>query len=506
MIATNQKPSHHLSEEQHDDSEWCWDMEFLQSDWAGISPDHSNSQNYTPQLPSPDIFQTQEANSQRNQVKATKPPASLVELLPPESTFLTALIILQQHFSAVDSAAPAPAPSLSQTSMGSSVELQCQAPQGHSSLEFKLFRVQELIDTVKHPQKQQTALFTLREDDWEKENLYCCQYENSMYSMYLQIKLKVVNASPPPSPHLVVEPSSGLVMPGEMLSFLCRAPYAAQNQPPHAFLLLRRARGTAGSMVAPAKLVSQSPDAHFHLKATGQDDGGEYVCLYQLKAPKTLNSTDSQPVQITVIELPVPTISLSQLEGEIMECTGSPAYPQAFFSLFHVGVLTPIATHQASMTQHSARFSIPVRYEHGTQYQCQYSVSLRDTRAYSKMSTALTVPCIKGYHDCTTASAGTIDLALVIGSVSAGVVFLMVVSLLGFAVHRHIKSNSEQKRKREQEKLWQHVHCRDHVLDLTLQRADIGSEEPGGTLRGEALESEPIYDYPMSTFKNSLFL
>ncbi|TRY98281.1 hypothetical protein DNTS_014165 [Danionella cerebrum] len=89
--ATNQKPSHHLSEEQHDDSEWCWDMEFLQSDWAGISPDHSNSQNYTPQLPSPDIFQTQEANSQRNQVKATKPPASLVELLPPESTLASSL-------------------------------------------------------------------------------------------------------------------------------------------------------------------------------------------------------------------------------------------------------------------------------------------------------------------------------------------------------------------------------------------------------------------------------
>lgn len=130
-------------------------------------------------------------------------------------------------------------------------------------------------------------------------------------------------------------------------------------------------------------------------------------------------------------ELPVPTLSLSQHEDKLLECVGSPAYPKAFFSLFRVGVLSPQATHQASLTQHSAKFPIPARYEHGMQYQCQYSVSLANTQAYSKMSTPLSVPCItgeycaecqvishkwtlnlnllhniSGYHDCTQASTG----------------------------------------------------------------------------------------------------
>lgn len=117
------------------------------------------------------------------------------------------------------------------------------------------------------------------------------------------VLLDVVFASPLPSPHLKVEPSSGHVIPGETLSFHCQAPPDHQKQPPKAFLLLQRATGTPGSMVAPAKLVSQSQEARFSVKTMGQEDSGEYVCLYQLKLPKMgqLNSTASQPVHITVI-------------------------------------------------------------------------------------------------------------------------------------------------------------------------------------------------------------
>lgn len=109
--------------------------------------------------------------------------------------------------------------------------------------------------------------------------------------------------SPPPSPHLMVEPSSGHVKPGETLSFHCQAPPEHQKHPPETFLLVQKAKGTPGSMVAPAKLVSQSLEAHFSVKTMGREDSGEYVCLYQLKLPKTgqVNSTASQPVHITVI-------------------------------------------------------------------------------------------------------------------------------------------------------------------------------------------------------------
>lgn len=117
------------------------------------------------------------------------------------------------------------------------------------------------------------------------------------------VLLDVVSVSPPPSPHLKVEPSSGHVRPGETLSFHCQAPPDHQKQPPKDFLLLRRAIGTPGSMIAPAKLVSQSQEARFSVKTMGQEDSGEYICLYQLKLPKMgqLNSTASQPVHITVI-------------------------------------------------------------------------------------------------------------------------------------------------------------------------------------------------------------
>ncbi|XP_039519767.1 uncharacterized protein LOC120473806 isoform X1 [Pimephales promelas] len=416
--------------------------------------------------------------------------------------FLTALIILEQHFTAVEPSVP-PAPTLIQNAViDSSVELICQAPHGYSGLEFKLFKFRNLTQTVQHSSKEQRARFMLMGKDTEKENLYCCQYENSMFSSYMH-----PDFSPPPSPHLMVEPSGGHVTPGETLSFHCKAPPDRQKPPPETFLLLQRAKGTPGSMVAPAKLVSKSLEARFSVKTMGREDSGEYVCLYQLKLPKTghVNSTASQPVHITVIELPVPTLSLSRHEGEFLECVGSPAYLKGSFSLFRVGVLSPQATHQASLTQHSARFPVPKHYQHGAQYQCQYSVSLGTFWAHSKMSTPVTLPCITGYHTCTEVSTGSTDLALIAGSVSAGILFLMVVSLLGFAVHRHIKNKSEERRQRKQDKFWQQIHSRDHIVDLTLQRVDIGSEGWGERLRGGPSDSEVIYDCPMTTFKNTSF-
>ncbi|XP_052414030.1 uncharacterized protein LOC127959077 isoform X2 [Carassius gibelio] len=417
--------------------------------------------------------------------------------------FLTALIILKQHFSAAEYTVP-PAPTLTQTdSRDSSVELLCQAPEGYGGLVFKLFKIQELIDKVEHSNEQQAARFILKGEDIEKEISYCCQYDLSMISQYMTPEMKVVSVSPPPSPQLVVEPSSGQVIPGDTLSFHCQAPPDPQKQPPEAFLLLRRTKGNPSSEVAPAQqLVSQSHEAHFSVKTMGLEDSGEYVCLYQLKSSKMgqVNSTASQLVHITVIELPVPTLYLSRHKGEVLVCVGSPSYPRGFFYLFRVGVPSPEETHQASLTQHSARFPIPTRYEHDAQYQCQYSVSLGKSNAYSKMSSAVTIPCITGYHNCTPTSTGSTDLALIGGSVSGGVLFLMVVAILGFAVHKHFKNMSERKRQRDQ--LWQHVSFRDHTVDLTLQHVDIESEGSGRTLRGRPSFSEPIYENFMATFKN----
>lgn len=332
-------------------------------------------------------------------------------------------------------------------------------------------------------------------EDTKKEDLYCCQYDNSMYSSYVSPELKsIVPVSPPSPPDLMVHPSSDYIVSGQTLTFTCQTPPASLNQHPEAFFLIRRARGTFTR--SPPKLVSHSKQPSFSVKAMGREDSGEYACLYQLTLPKTgqVNSTDSRPVHITVIDLPVPTLSLSQ---HVLECVGSPSYPQASFSLFRVGSSSPEAIRQFSLTQHSARFPIPNRYEYNTKYQCQYNVHLGNSHLHSKMSNVVNLPCSKG--NCTSppaANTGSADLALIIGSVSAGVLLLMVVSLLSFAIHRHIKTLAQKRRKREQDKLWQQIHSRDHVLDLPLQRVDFDFED----FRRNPSVSEPIYDIPMSTF------
>lgn len=98
----NYKPSQFLTDEDHDDSEGCWDMEFLLSDWGSASPERSNSQNYTPQRPAlqdqvhnPDLYQVQELNGPRNQIRSNRHQAyvtsSLAELLPHEATLSSSL-------------------------------------------------------------------------------------------------------------------------------------------------------------------------------------------------------------------------------------------------------------------------------------------------------------------------------------------------------------------------------------------------------------------------------
>ncbi|XDV36365.1 hypothetical protein PO909_006158 [Leuciscus waleckii] len=98
----NFKPSQFLTDEDPDDGEGCWDMEFLLSDWGNASPERSNSQNYTPQRPppqdqvhSPDLYQVQELNGPRDQTRSNRHQvsvtSSLAELLPHEATLSSSL-------------------------------------------------------------------------------------------------------------------------------------------------------------------------------------------------------------------------------------------------------------------------------------------------------------------------------------------------------------------------------------------------------------------------------
>ncbi|XP_064857479.1 uncharacterized protein LOC135560153 isoform X2 [Oncorhynchus nerka] len=438
-----------------------------------------------------------------------------------------------------------PTPSLTQsssvenTSLGA-VVLVCRAPEGPGGTLFRLHRVKKLVDTMTFPSERQEAQFTVRvREDSAREVLYCCLYQNSQgmyspYSHYLTLKQQGVASPrtpppPPPPPPLLppilsVDPPGGQVKHGQTLSFHCSPPppHSQQSPKPEAFLLLRTAKVTGhsmgSSMVHPqASLVSHSTaqTGAFHLGPVRGGEGGSYTCLYQVTVPRQgpANSTASHPVLVTVTELlPVPSLSLQSQAGEwALVCTGSPAFPGARFSLYRLGSTFPDATRSAPATRHRALFalsSLPAQDGPlSDQYQCQYSSLLGAEWSHSERSALQDVPrVIEKTTISPSSSPGLtgVDWPLVLGYLSVVVLFFIVLVGVGVAVQRKVKVMGEEKRKREGALLWAKLHSGDHVLDLTLKRVSITSQEWGNDDRAAetAFSRSPPWR-TLSTFGNT---
>ncbi|KAA0713371.1 Krueppel-like factor 4 [Triplophysa tibetana] len=91
------EPSQSLTE-HNSESEGCWDMEFLLSNWGGTSPERSNTSQSAPvhdQVHSPDIYYTQDLNEERDQARLNKHQvsitSSLAELIPHEASLNSSL-------------------------------------------------------------------------------------------------------------------------------------------------------------------------------------------------------------------------------------------------------------------------------------------------------------------------------------------------------------------------------------------------------------------------------
>lgn len=115
-----------------------------------------------------------------------------------------------------------------------------------------------------------------------------------------------------PAPALSVQPSTGVVKHGDMLSFQCSVPLLP-SQPLHqssyynkplTFLLLRTGEGTGVAstiQMPPAGLVSSPQPGVFSVVPVRGRDEGEYACLYQITNKQRLvNSTVSNTVHITI--------------------------------------------------------------------------------------------------------------------------------------------------------------------------------------------------------------
>ncbi|XP_029294317.1 uncharacterized protein LOC115012641 isoform X2 [Cottoperca gobio] len=415
-------------------------------------------------------------------------------------TLLITSLQLWGRLSASTSSTTLPAPKLDIYSRSKdSVVLVCRAPEGRRGVQFMLYEVREMVDSQELQSAAEEVLFTVRVKEGDSVQLFCCLYREqagpySVFSPYLQLEHTRDDAptrSMPsfPTPVLSVNPSTGRVKRGDMLSFSCSVPLLPQsqsqsryNRKPVAFLLLRAAKRTGMTSVILQPLASQisNPDPQPGVFTVGPVRGGEegeYTCLYQLTKKRGLvNSTVSNMVQITITDaLPVPTLVFQhQTDVWHLLCTGSPAYPGAVFSLYLDDNEFPVATQHATLINHHATFSVPVQDTPVAFYQCQYDVLLVEKWSNSERSLPLAVT--RGIPPPSSTDMFGVDWPLVLGSFSVVVLFLCSVALVVVVARRKVKAAAEEKKKRQEAQFWTQVHAKDHVVDLPLRRTSCTSQ------------------------------
>ncbi|KAI3353310.1 hypothetical protein L3Q82_019843 [Scortum barcoo] len=361
-----------------------------------------------------------------------------------------------------------------------SVVLVCRAPEGQRGVLFMLYRYRGKVDSQEQQSGTEEVHFTVpvKGEYSVQSELFCCVYKNqngrySAFSPYLKVErqndaapTRLIPSFPPPV--LSVEPPSGVVKRGDMLSFTCSGPppvpQSSSNRKPVTFLLLRTAEPTGLTYIIhqpPASQVSSSepqPGVFSVGPVTGGEEG-DYTCLYQITKKRGLvNSTVSNPVKITVTDaLPMPTLVLQQ-QTDVWHllCSGSPAYPGAVFYLHLADDELPVATHHATLVQHQATFLVPVQDTPVALYHCKYSVLLGKEWSYSERSLPLAVS--KGTdlqlssHSNIISVLSTdlpgVDLPLILGSISAVVLFLCSAALVAVVAYRKVKAVAREKKKR----------------------------------------------------------
>ncbi|XP_044044938.1 uncharacterized protein LOC122872903 isoform X4 [Siniperca chuatsi] len=445
-------------------------------------------------------------------------------------TLLFTSLQLWGRLSASTSSPILPAPKLDiNLRLKDSVVLVCRAPEGHRGVLFMLYRLTENVDSQELQSGGEEVQFTVRVKEGDsvqrERELFCCLYKDqdgrySAFSPYLQLEYQK-DAAPTrsipsfPPPVLSVKPSTGVVKRGEMLSFSCSVPtlpsrsqsQSSYNNKPVTFLLLRTAEQTGVTSIILQPQASQvsNPEPQPGVFTVGPVKGGEeggYTCLYQMTKKRGLvNSTVSNMVQITITDvLPAPTLVLQQ-QTDVWHllCTGSPAYPGSVFSLYLADNELPVATHHATLIHHQATFPVPVQDTPVALYQCQYSVLLG--RKWSNSEHSLPLAVTRGSVPPSSPDLSGVDWPLILGSFSSAVLFLCSVALVVVVAHRKVKAAADEKKKRQEAQFWTQVHAKDHVVDLTLMRTSVTSQQEWASVdtTAESATRSPLWN-SLSTF------
>ncbi|XP_013860363.1 uncharacterized protein LOC106515226 [Austrofundulus limnaeus] len=374
-----------------------------------------------------------------------------------------------------------------------------------------LYRNKEKVNSQVPQSAAEEVQFTVRVEHGgsDQPKLFCCLYKNqgghySAFSPYLQLELQGAEGTTPslpllPPPNLSVEPSSGIKR-GDMIRFHCTVPDPlSQSSSPPTFLL-RRTFGQTSSMISQLQAGqasnSEPQPGFFTVGPVGQREEGEYSCIYQInKRTKLVNSSDSNVVKITVTNvLPVPSLVLQQqTDVWSLLCTGSPAYPGATFSLYLENYELPVESRRVRNIQHQATFPVPVQDSPVALYQCQYTVQLGMLWRTSERS----VPLAVTRGTSTPASQG-VDWPLLLGSISAALLFLFSLVLVVVVAKRKVKAAAEEKKRREEAQFWTQRHTQDHVIDLTLRPISLTPQE-WSSRDAETASRSSLWN-PFSTF------
>ncbi|XP_057699952.1 uncharacterized protein LOC130920624 isoform X2 [Corythoichthys intestinalis] len=382
-----------------------------------------------------------------------------------------------------------PAPELLiRSRSGNSVVLVCRASEGHLGILFRLFRFRQEVDSLERSSTKE-VLFTVQLNATKPE-LFCCLYKNqqglySAVSPYLTIQhqpnvIPTLAVPTLPPPVLSVEPRNGMVERGDIVYFRCSVPALQSDLKPTSFILLKASSGEE-SMTSQHYDVQvsnlESQPGVFSVGPVTKGEDGEYACLYHMRRGENIiNSTVSNNIHIHVKDaLPVPTLVLQQhTQVWHMVCRGSAAYPGAVFSLYLLDSKLPVASHHLQVTSHETIFPLPVQDTLVALYQCQYSIFLGGQWTNSERSQPLAVS--KVLPPPPQKDISGVDWPLILGSLSAVVLFLCSLALLVVVVHKKVKVKADQQKKRLEAKFWTQVHAKDHVVDFTLRRTSVTSQ------------------------------
>nr|XP_055037248.1 deleted in malignant brain tumors 1 protein-like [Misgurnus anguillicaudatus] len=224
--------------------------------------------------------------------------------------------------------------------------------------------------------------------------------------------------------------SHSVVSPGENIQFRCTTPNP-RCQENAEFHLFRRSSTISSQTSVSSVTFSLTADV------SHQD---QYSCDYSYRND-TIKSSRSNTIEITVVNLQKPNISLSGLfdfgpQGSVITrghnftitCSSESQYSGGFFSLFSGSNIT----RNEPAVNHSAVFIFPeADYSHEGNYSCVYKVNVSSHTFRSDASDLLIITIRASLHP-------------VIGAIVSAVLLIFSALVIVFIVKRRQKQNNEE--------------------------------------------------------------